>query len=270
MYISAHQQYYEDQLDSPNGPNSESCHRNACCHNAAYCSGNDHVDFFLDGQTPPYSLWKPPSFYFPHGDAPPPYSEVIANSYRPHEAGRPVSGMGPLMLQLGPSTMQPTSTPSPGALTLIGAIGGTFRSPCSSTQPPCCFSSLSAKGREVALRSDEIYEDVDSIPQDLPPPYSPPTQPINELCQPTAPSRTTVTQPVNEHRQSTAPPNTTAIIAANREEEASHPVQEASQVCVCEGNDPRCGLCNVAEGRVPSSSNNTCAPPNQLSATPIR
>ncbi|KAK4302503.1 hypothetical protein Pmani_025411 [Petrolisthes manimaculis] len=250
--LRAHQHYYEDQLDSPNGPNSESCHRYACCHNAAYRSGNDHVDFFLDGRTPPYSLWKPPSFYYPHGDAPPPYSEVVANSYRPHEAGRPVPTLEPLVLQLGPATMQPTATPSPGALTLIGAIGGTFRSPCSTAQPPCCFSSLSAKGREVALRSDEIYEDVDSIPQDLPPPYYPPTQPISEPSQPTR-----------------APCNTT-ITAINREEEASCPEREVSQVCVCEGKDSSCHLCTVAEARVPSCSNNTSPPPNQLSATPVR
>ena len=181
FFITAQQQYYEDQLDSPIGPNPESCHNNACCHNAAYCNGNDHVNFFFDGHTPPYSLWKPPSFYFPHEDAPPPYSEVVGSSYRIPQTSTSYPALGPLMMQLGPAADESSDNNGGGALAIIGAIGGSFRGPCTSTQPPSRVGSNPTKQWEVALRSDEVYEDVDLTPEDLPPPYYPPTQPLNNL-----------------------------------------------------------------------------------------
>lgn len=173
------------------GPNPDSCHNSACCHNAAYCNGNDHVDFFLDGHTPPYSLWKPPSFYFPHEDAPPPYSEVVGSSYRMTQSSSTYPALGPLMVQLGSPAGESSETNSGGALALIGAIGGSFRgSPCSSTQSPARVTSA-GKRLEVALRSDEVYEDVDLTPEDLPPPYFPSTQPLNSQDQETVIARNT-------------------------------------------------------------------------------
>lgn len=181
--LRAQQQYYEDQLDSPIGPNPDSCHSNACCHNAAYCNGNDHVDFFLDGQTPPYSLWKPPSFYFPHEDAPPPYSEVVESSFRMPQTSSSYPALGPLMVQLGPAAGESSDANEGGALALIGAIGGSYRGPCTSTHPPSRAASSPAKHWDVTLRSDEVYEDVDVdvTPEDLPPPYYPPIHPLNNL-----------------------------------------------------------------------------------------
>ncbi|KAG0709112.1 Integral membrane protein DGCR2/IDD [Chionoecetes opilio] len=180
--LRAQQQYYEDQLDSPIGPNPDSCHNNACCHNAAYCNGNDHVDFFLDGHTPPYSLWKPPSFYFPHEDAPPPYSEVVGNSYRLPQTSTSYPALGPLMVQLGPAQGESSDTNGgAGSLALIGAIADNFRSPCNSPQPPSRAAPNPAKHWEVSLRSDEVYEDIDVPPEDLPPPYYPPGQPLSNL-----------------------------------------------------------------------------------------
>ncbi|XP_050713345.1 uncharacterized protein LOC126996668 isoform X4 [Eriocheir sinensis] len=180
--LRAQQQYYEDQLDSPMGPNPDSCHNNACCHNAAYCNGNDHVDFFLDGHTPPYSLWKPPSFYFPHEDAPPPYSEVVSSSYRT-QTSTSYPALGPFMTQLGSPTGESSESSGGGALALIGAIGGGFRgTSCSSTQSPVRVAS-SGKRLEVSLRSDEVYEDVDVTPDDLPPPYFPSSQPFSSQVQ---------------------------------------------------------------------------------------
>lgn len=160
------------------GPNPDSCHNNACCHNAAYCNGNDHVDFFLDSHTPPYSLWKPPSFYFPHEDAPPPYSEVVSNSYRT-QTSTSYPALGPLVAQLGSPARESSESSGGGALALIGAIGGGFReSSCSSAQSPLRAAST-GKQWEVALRSDEVYEDVDVTPDDLPPPYFPSSQPFS-------------------------------------------------------------------------------------------
>lgn len=67
---------------------------------AVYLSGNDHVDFFLNGCPPPYPPWKPPSYYFQSGtDAPPPYSEVIANDRSPAETTR-LPSLSPLMVEL--------------------------------------------------------------------------------------------------------------------------------------------------------------------------
>lgn len=161
------------------GPNPDSCHNNACCHNAAYCNGNDHVDFFLDGHTPPYSLWKPPSFYFPHEDAPPPYSEVVSSSYRMSQSSSSYPALGPLMVQLGSPAGESSESNGGGALALIGAIGGGLRgSSCSSSQSPARVASP-GKRMEVALRSDEVYEDVDGTPEDLPPPYYPSSQPFS-------------------------------------------------------------------------------------------
>lgn len=173
------------------GPNPDACHNNACCHNAAYCNGNDHVDFFLDGHTPPYSLWKPPSFYFPHEDAPPPYSEVVSSSYRMAQTSTSYPALGPLVAQLGSPAGESSEGSGGGALALIGAIGGGFRgSPCSSAQSPVRGAST-GKRLEVALRSDEVYEDIDVTPEDLPPPYFPSSQPFNSQVQETVVARDT-------------------------------------------------------------------------------
>ncbi|XP_068248275.1 integral membrane protein DGCR2/IDD-like isoform X2 [Palaemon carinicauda] len=168
--LRAQQQYYEDP-DSPVGPNVDSCHSNACCHNAAYCNGNDHVDFFLDGHTPPYSLWKPPSFYFSYEDAPPPYSEVVGSSYRLSESGT-FPALGPLMVQLGPSPGES----SDGQGVIVGASGSSFRRSRSPSRTPL-------NRNVVAIRSDEVYEDVNATPDELPPPYCPTAQPLNDLNQ---------------------------------------------------------------------------------------
>ncbi|XP_045591975.1 uncharacterized protein [Procambarus clarkii] len=244
--IRAQQQYYEDQLDSPVGPNyPDPCHNNACCHNAAYCNGNDHVDFFLDGHTPPYSLWKPPSFYFPHEDAPPPYSEVVGSSYRLSEASNSLPALGPLMVQLGPPPGESSDT-SGGALALIGAIGGSYRRPCSSSHTLHNIYSESAKGRHVALRSDEMYEEVDGIPEDLPPPYYPPVQPLNDL------NRVSEARPVEE------------VVPVCNDAECSGVA--ATQECVCGANDPSCSLCAVPEHDATSNDKTV----QQPSVSPVR
>lgn len=200
--VAAQQQYYEDQLDSPMGPNPDACHNNACCHNAAYCNGNDHVDFFLDGHTPPYSLWKPPSFYFPHEDAPPPYSEVVGNSYRMTQTSTSYPALGPLMVQLGSPTGESSESNGGGALALIGAIGGGFRgSSCCSTQSPSRVTST-GKRLEVALRSDEVYEDVDVTTEDLPPPYFPSSQPFSSQDQEMVVTRDTISRQGHSNRNS--------------------------------------------------------------------
>ncbi|KAK7086518.1 hypothetical protein SK128_015952 [Halocaridina rubra] len=167
--LRAQQQYYDDP-DSPVGPNADSCHSNACCHNAAYCNGNDHVDFFLDGHTPPYSLWKPPSFYFPHEDAPPPYSEVVGSSYRLSESGT-LPSLGPLLVQLGPS---------PGESSDGSNIP--FRTQGSNSTRIYSPSRGAANiSNGAAIRSDEMYEDAARTPEDLPPPYGAPSEPLNDL-----------------------------------------------------------------------------------------
>lgn len=186
------------------GPNPDSCHNNACCHNAAYCNGNDHVDFFLDGHTPPYSLWKPPSFYFPHEDAPPPYSEVVGNSYRMTQSSSSYPALGPLMVQLGSPAGESSESNDGGALALIGAIGGGFRgSSCSSAQSPARVTSA-GKRLEVALRSDEVYEDVDVTPEDLPPPYFPSSQPFSSQDQEAVIARDTNSRQRHSARSSEA------------------------------------------------------------------
>ncbi|XP_071527124.1 uncharacterized protein [Panulirus ornatus] len=225
--LRAQQQYYEDQLDSPGGLNSEPCHSNACCHNAAYCNGNDHVDFFLDGHTPPYSLWKPPSFYFPHEDAPPPYSEVVGNSFRLSEASNSLPAFGSLMVQLGPPPGE-SSDSSGGALTVIGAIGGSIRRSCLPSRVPPSVSPEGAKGGEIALRSDEVYEDVDVTPDDLPPPYYPPTHPLNDL------SHGSEVRVLGE----AMPGCSEAACAAPG---------IAMQECVCRAGESNCSLCSPPE-----------------------
>nr|XP_053643577.1 integral membrane protein DGCR2/IDD-like isoform X2 [Cherax quadricarinatus] len=244
--IRAQQQYYEDQLDSPSGPNPDSCHNNACCHNAAYCNGNDHVDLFLDGHTPPYSLWKPPSFYFSHEDAPPPYSEVVGRSYRLPEASNSLPSLGPLMVQLGPPPGE-SSDNNGGALALIGAIGGSFRRPCSSSHAPHNVASEGAKGGQITLRSDEVYEDADGIPDDLPPPYYPPVQPLNDL------NRGTEVRVVGE-----------TLPTCNN---ARGSVTAASQECACGAEDPSCSLCAPP---APTTSRNEETMHQQPSTPPRR
>ncbi|RXG73770.1 Integral membrane protein DGCR2/IDD [Armadillidium vulgare] len=97
----AQHQYFEDHLDGFGSLPNDSCRNNPCCHNAVYLTGNDHVDFFLDGHMPAYNRWKPPSYYFQPGDAPPPYSEVMANDRAIQEG--PLPSLNPLMIQLNSS-----------------------------------------------------------------------------------------------------------------------------------------------------------------------
>lgn len=180
LYLSAQQQYYEDQLDSPVGPSAEACHNNACCHNAAYCNGNDHAEFFLDSHTPPY-LWKPPSFYFPHDDAPPPYSEVVGSTYRLSETNGALSSLGPLMVQLGP----PPGESSDGSAGVLPVVDGVSSSSSRMWHSPVAGASSQniegAHGIDVTLRSDEVYEDHSGASGDLPPPYHAAAEPLNDL-----------------------------------------------------------------------------------------
>ncbi|XP_063612912.1 uncharacterized protein LOC134786298 [Penaeus indicus] len=178
--LRAQQQYYEDQLDSPVGPSTDACHNNACCHNAAYCNGNDHAEFFVDSHTPPY-LWKPPSFYFPHDDAPPPYSEVVGSSYRLSETNGALPSLGPLMVQLGPPPGE-SSDLSDGVLPLVdGASSNGTRMWHSPVAGASTRNIDGAHGIDVTLRSDEVYEDHSGIPSDLPPPYHAASEPLNDL-----------------------------------------------------------------------------------------
>lgn len=36
------------------------------------------MEYTYEGNSNPYQLWKPPSGYFPRGEAPPPYEEAVA------------------------------------------------------------------------------------------------------------------------------------------------------------------------------------------------
>lgn len=161
--LRAQQQYYEDQLDSPVGVGAgalgDGCHNNACCHNAAYCTANDHVDLFFETRTPPYALWKPPSFYFNYEDNPPPYSEVVGTS------GYQSSSLGPLTVQL-PRESSADQAPI-GIASQASAVAGM-------AQAASQLGTL--ERRERVLRSDQIYEDndqqIDILPNEPAPPYS--------------------------------------------------------------------------------------------------
>ncbi|XP_064118396.1 uncharacterized protein LOC135223665 isoform X3 [Macrobrachium nipponense] len=230
--LRAQQQYYEDP-DSPVGPNVDSCHSNACCHNAAYCNGNDHVDFFLDGHTPPYSLWKPPSFYFSYEDAPPPYSEVVGSSYRLSESGA-LPALGPLMVQLGPSPGE-----SSDGQVIVGATGSTFRRTHSPSRTPL-------NRNVVAIRSDEVYEDVNATPSELPPPYCPTPQPLNDL------NRGTDARPVGDQ-------------AASCSERGCEGEREGSIECSCSADDACCSLCSHSDSAV---AGNSSAPQQEQEVNP--
>ncbi|XP_042214959.1 uncharacterized protein LOC121861375 isoform X2 [Homarus americanus] len=235
--IRAQQQYYEDQLDSPGGLHPDSCQSNACCHNAAYCNGNDHVDFFLDGHTPPYSMWKPPSFYFPHEDAPPPYSEVVGSSYRLSEAS---NSLGPFMVQLGPSGE--SSDNNRGSIALIGAIGGGYRRPSSPSLSPHNITPEGAKGTGVTLRSDEMYED-GNPDMDGPPPCYTSSQPLNDL------NRGTDLRAVGEF-----------VPAVSNDAAGCSATAATTQECVC-GEDSSCNLC-ASHKHGASRNNNTVQQPS--------
>lgn len=203
------------------------------------------MDFFLDGHTPPYSLWKPPSFYFPHEDAPPPYSEVVGNSFRLSEASNSLPALGSLMVQLGPPPGE-SSDNSGGALAVIGAIGGSFRRPCVPPRVPRNVTPEGAKGGEVALRSDEVYEDADATSDDLPPPYYPPTHPLNDL------NRGSEVRAMGEAMPSCS-------------EGACADADQLMQECACRAGESSCSLCAPPEQ---ASTRNSVH--QQPSGSPVR
>lgn len=170
--LRAQQQYYEDQLDSPVGIGAgalgDSCHNNACCHNAAYCTANDHVDLFFESQTPPYALWKPPSFYFNYEDNPPPYSEVVGTS------GNQSSSLGPLTVQL-PRESSADQAPI-GIASQASAVAGMAQAASRLGTLERRERVGTLERRERVLRSDQVYEDNDQqrdiLPNEPAPPYS--------------------------------------------------------------------------------------------------